>query len=115
MKIKSLLQVLSLAATLAGAATATAQAPAPKLTIAEARHIALSVAHGTIVSEEYEKENGAWRYSFEVREAGRIHEIGVDPNTGNIVENAWEDAADADEDQYDEDRSGAAREGQERH
>jgi len=31
---------------------------------------------------EYEKEGGGWRYSFDIRQGKRIHEIGVDANTG---------------------------------
>lgn len=39
---------------------------------------------------EYEKEGGAWRWSIDVKENGKIHNIGVDAMTGKIVENGWE-------------------------
>ncbi len=64
--------------------------PPAKLTKAQAQQIALKAAQGTIVDSEYEKENGSWRYSFDIRQANRIHEIGVDANTGKIVEDSFE-------------------------
>lgn len=77
-------------AALVGAAPALATAPKAKLTMAQARSIALRAAPGKIADAEYEKEAGAWRYSFDIRQGGRIHEIGVDANTGRIVESKFE-------------------------
>lgn len=71
------------------AATA-ATAPKAKLTMAQARVIALRAAPGKIADSEYEKEAGAWRYSFDIRQGNKIHEIGVDANSGRIVENKFE-------------------------
>lgn len=68
--------------------------PMPAITEAQARAIALQLANGEIAESEYEKENGAWRWSFDIRENGRIHEVGVDATTGSIVEDSWEDADD---------------------
>lgn len=90
--------------TIAGAALLGASAfaanneagPPTKLTKAEAQAIALKAAPGTVVDSEYEKENGAWRYSFDIRQGKRIHEIGVDANTGKIVEDSYESANDKD-------------------
>ncbi len=75
----------------APAATKPSQPPA-KLTMAKAQAIALKRAPGTVVDSEYEKENGGWRYSFDIRQPGRkdIHEVGVDANTGRIVEDGFE-------------------------
>ncbi|HET8613753.1 MAG TPA: PepSY domain-containing protein [Sphingomonas sp.] len=58
--------------------------------MAKARAIALKVAPGTIKDAEYEKENGGWRYSFDIAQGSRIHEVGVDAFTGKIVENDFE-------------------------
>ena len=75
-----------------------AQAPAKTtLNMAQARAIAQMHAQGKIVKEELEKEQGRWRYSFDIREKGRIHEIGIDAMSAAIVEDAWEeDGADKD-------------------
>lgn len=79
-------------AALCGAAVA-APKPAAKLTMAQARAIALKIAPGKIADAEYENENGGWRYSFDIRQGARVHEIGVDANTGAIVENDFENPA----------------------
>jgi uncharacterized membrane protein YkoI len=86
---------LAIALGLTGAPV-VAQEATPKISMEQAEAIALKVAHGSVVSKEYEKEDGAWRYSFDIREGERIHEIGVDPETGAIVEDSWEDLGDKD-------------------
>ncbi|MBW8753176.1 MAG: PepSY domain-containing protein [Sphingomonadales bacterium] len=63
---------------------------APALTMAQARAIALRRAPGKIKDAEYEREGGGWRYSFDIVQGNRIHEIGVDAATGRIVEDAFE-------------------------
>ncbi len=73
-----------------------ANAPKPKVSEAQARTIALSVAKGTIAETDYEKEGGSWRWSFDIRENGKTREVGVDAMTGKIVENALEAAGEAD-------------------
>jgi uncharacterized membrane protein YkoI len=70
--------------------------PKPKLSIAQARAIALKKAPGKVTKAEYEKEGGAWRYSFDIRQDNKNHEIGVNPNTGAIVENSVEPFGKAD-------------------
>lgn len=67
-----------------------------KITLEQARAIALKAAPGDVIEEEFEHERGAWRYSFDIREGERIHEIGVDPQTGKIVEDSWEGTSDED-------------------
>lgn len=70
--------------------------PHARLTMKQAEAIALRAAPGTVVERDYEKENGGWRYSFDIRQGKRIHEVGVDANTGKIVESAFEAAGDKD-------------------
>lgn len=73
-----------------------ANAPKPKVSEAQARTIAMTAVKGTIVESDYEKEGGGWRWSFDIRENGKIHEVGVDAMTGKIVENGVESAGEAD-------------------
>lgn len=73
-----------------------ANAPAPKISAAQAAKIASVVLKGPAPAGEYEKEDGTWRWSFEAEQAGRVHEVGVDAMTGKVVEDAWEDGKDAD-------------------
>ena len=89
--------LLLLAAATAGAAQAAVHhAPPAKLTMAAARAIALRAAPGRLISGEYEKEGGGWRYSFDIQQKGHVQEIGVDANTGRIVENKSEGKVDHD-------------------
>ena len=68
--------------------------PKPQVSKARAELIAMAKAPGgKIVDSEYEKEGGGWRWSFDIRQNGKIHEIGVDGKTGRIVENSWENPA----------------------
>jgi uncharacterized membrane protein YkoI len=63
-----------------------------KITLAEARDIALKVFPGTIASEELEREKGGsgLRYSFDIKNGPVVHEVGVDAKTGQILENIVE-------------------------
>ena len=94
------LPILAMVIAAAGPAPAIAGAasgkPAAKLSMAQARAIALEKAPGKIADAEYEKEGGGWRYSFDIRQGQRIHEIGVDANTGRIVEDKYEGRDDKD-------------------
>ena len=47
-------------------------APAQKIGMAKAKAIALKAAPGKIVESDFEKENGGWRYSFDIRQGKRI-------------------------------------------
>ncbi|WP_313807384.1 PepSY domain-containing protein [Sphingobium sp.] len=60
------------------------------VSMAQARTIALKVAPGRIEKAEREREGGSLRYSFDIRQGNKIHEIGVDVATGRIVENKFE-------------------------
>jgi uncharacterized membrane protein YkoI len=97
MKLTATLAILPIAALATGAALAAApHGPPAKLTMAQARVIALKAAPGKIVESDYEKEKGAWRYSFDIRQGTRVHEVGVDANNGKIVESSYETAGDKD-------------------
>ena len=63
-----------------------------KISIEQARTIALKAHPGTISDQELEQEKGGsgYRYSFDVRDGGKTYEIGVDANTGAVLENAAE-------------------------
>ena len=87
--------ILAIAA-IAGAGAAQAAAPHARLSMAKARVIALRAAPGRVISGEYEKEGGGWRYSFDIQQRGHVQEIGVDSNTGRIVENKSEGKVDHD-------------------
>lgn len=65
-----------------------------KVTIAEARVIALNAHPGKIVDEELEKEDGGTglRYSFDIRHDKVTQEVGVDAQTGKVLENKPEGA-----------------------
>ena len=83
----------------AQAATATAKAaaaPVAKIPLTKARAIALQAAPGKLIKSEYEKEGGAWRYSFDIQQKGHVQEIGVNAMTGKIIENKSEGKVDHD-------------------
>ena len=80
---------LAAAITLGGTAAIAARAPHARISMPQARAIALRAAPGKVVKSEYENEGG-WRYSFDIRQGRRIHEIGVNAMTGRIVENKFE-------------------------
>lgn len=64
--------------------------------MAEARAIALKSFPGSITSEELEKEWGGsgLRYSFDIKNGARLHEVGVDAKTGRVLENSVEHGGD---------------------
>jgi uncharacterized membrane protein YkoI len=65
-----------------------------KISLADARAIALKVYAGDIVAEELEKEKGGsgLRYSFDIKNGKVTHEVGVDAKTGKLLENSVEGA-----------------------
>ena len=67
-------------------------APKAKITIDQARSIAMKARHGTITDEELAKETGGsgLRYSFDIKNNNVIYEVGVDAETGEVLENARE-------------------------
>jgi uncharacterized membrane protein YkoI len=77
-----------------GVATYTGQelASKAKVKIDNARAIALKARPGAITSEELEKEKGGsgLRYSFGVKSGKALYEVGVDTQTGKVLENSKE-------------------------
>jgi len=63
-----------------------------KVSISEARAIALKAHPGTITDEELEKEKGGTglRYSFDIKSGAVTQEVGVDAQTGKVLENKKE-------------------------
>ncbi len=88
--------IAAAAALLATGTGVAAKPPAPQLSMAKARAIALKLAPGKIISSEYEKEGGIWRYSFDIQQKANVQEIGIDGRTGRVVENKSEGRVDHD-------------------
>jgi uncharacterized membrane protein YkoI len=67
-------------------------APQAKITLAEARATALKARPGAITDQELEKEKGGsgLRYSFDIKHKAKTYEVGVDAQTGAVLENAPE-------------------------
>lgn len=74
---------------LANARTAQQYSHEARVSLPQARVIALKAFPGKIVSEELEKEKGGsgLRYSFDIRKGKVVHEVGIDAITGKILEN----------------------------
>ena len=66
-----------------------APAHAAKISMAQARAIALAKIPGAVRSAELEHERGRWIYSFEIKPAGEtrkiVREVNVDADRGTIV------------------------------
>ncbi len=65
-----------------------------KISIEEARAIALKAFPGKVVDGELEHEEGGsgLRYSFDIKNGKTTQEVGVDAKTGKVLENAPEGA-----------------------
>lgn len=63
--------------------------PMAKITLAQAREIAVRAHPGVITDQELEKERGGTglRYSFDISSHGKTFEVGVDARTGTVLEN----------------------------
>jgi uncharacterized membrane protein YkoI len=75
---------------IAVAAPAGALASQATVTIVSARAMAKQVVPGSILSEELEKEAGGsgLRYTFDIRGAAGVREVGIDAKTGKVLENS---------------------------
>lgn len=73
---------------------ASASKPKTQLTMEDARKIALQKEAGNVKSQELEKEKGRWIFSFDIERDKQIHEVGIDANNGEIVEDSVENPAD---------------------
>ena len=65
-----------------------------KISLHQARTIALKAYPGKIIKEELEHERGGsgLRYSFDMRHGKQWREVGVDAVTGRVLENRHESA-----------------------
>ena len=82
------------AAALSVSAFAGTTTQKPKLTMAQARTIALKKAPGTVKSAELENEHGKLIYSFDIATSAKaITEVNVDAMNGKIVAVQQETAA----------------------
>jgi len=61
-----------------------------KITLKKAEMIALQTVPGKIKDKELEVEKGGTglRYSFDILSKGKLHEVGVDAKTGEVLENS---------------------------
>jgi uncharacterized membrane protein YkoI len=82
--------------TIAATAMAATSAPKPKLTLAQARVIALKTAPGRVANGDHQKEKALGVTSFDIRYEKMNHEAGADANTGQIVESLVEPLSKAD-------------------
>ena len=93
---KRILSGLSLVAVigLAGAVPAIAAPHGARITMSQARKIAMKEYHGKIMKAELEHERGGsgLRYSFDMRNGKHWREVGVDAMTGKVLENSHEGA-----------------------
>jgi uncharacterized membrane protein YkoI len=84
------LAALILAAAL-GSANCAAAHVVPKITMEQARTVALrAVPGGIIKGAELEKEKGRWIYSFDIRDGKTLREVWVSPETGELLLDAIE-------------------------
>src|SRR5690348_8601026 len=67
-------------------------APRAKVSIERARATALKAAPGKITDEELEKEPGGsgLRYSFDIKRGKKTYEVGIDAETGAVLEHKAE-------------------------
>lgn len=67
-------------------------APKAKVTMTQARAIALKAHPGRITDQELENEGGGsgLRYSFDISNGGKTFEVGVDARSGAVLENKAE-------------------------
>ena len=96
-RISSILMSLAAASVILGAVPAWAYtgeqlANQAKIGIAQARAIALKAHPGKITDEELEREKGGsgLRYSFDIKGGLRTQEVGIDAQTGEVLENKKE-------------------------
>ena len=91
---KSIIAALLIASFIGGSGAALAYsgqelAPQAKVSLEQARTIALNVRPGQITDQELEKENGGsgLRYSFDIKSGRTTYEVGVDAQSGKVLEN----------------------------
>ncbi len=84
--------ILTVAAANTFAYTGQKFAGEAKISMEQAREIALKAQPGKITDEELEQEKGGsgLRYSFDIKHDKITQEVGVDAKTGDVLENAPE-------------------------
>jgi uncharacterized membrane protein YkoI len=84
--------VLAMVASSALAYTGQKYQAEAKVSLEQAREIALKAHPGKITDQELEKEKGGsgLRYSFDIQHGKVTQEVGVDAKTGFVLENAPE-------------------------
>jgi len=84
--------ILTVAATSAFAYTGQEHAAEAKISIEQARAIALKAHPGKVTDEELEREAGGsgLRYSFDIQRGKVTQEVGIDAATGKLLENVPE-------------------------
>ena len=71
-----------------------------KISLAEARAIALRRIDGKVIEEDLEKENGRLQYAFDIRTAdGKVFDVEIDAITGEVLQATEDDGEDGDNDQ----------------
>lgn len=100
MRLTPLLLAAGLAASASASAALAAEAAftghelsgQAKVSLEQARAIALKARPGQITDQELEKEKGGTglRYSFDVKVQKAVYEVGVDAKTGKLLENKKE-------------------------
>lgn len=80
----------------ASASSAPSSKTRARISLAQARKIALKAYPGKIIAEELEHEKGGsgLRYSFDIRHGKIVHEVGVDAVTGKVLENDVDNGGD---------------------
>jgi uncharacterized membrane protein YkoI len=88
------LAIITPALTGAFAYTGEKLAKSAKVTMEQATDIALKARPGMITDKELEREKGGTglRYSFDVRNTDVTYEVGIDAQTGAVLENSREGA-----------------------
>ncbi len=61
-----------------------------KVTMRQARVLALKARPGKVTDAELERERGGLRYSFDIRSGRTTYEVGIDAITGKVLENGPE-------------------------
>ena len=72
--------------------TGESMAKDAKITMSQAKAIAMKARAGDVTDQELEKESGGsgLRYSFDIKDGSTTYEVGVDANTGKVLENGAE-------------------------
>ena len=100
-KMSVIFTALAFGAPMSGAANAATTsyighelASQAKVSLAQARAIAVKARPGSITDQELEKEKGGsgLRYSFDIKSGKTVYEVGVDAQSGKVLENAAEGA-----------------------